>query len=121
MRKLMSVFVVAAFVAAAAAPAAMAAAKVHRISGKVTQVDATKKEVEVNAELKGGKWKKVTFSLTDASKIMAGKKEQQLSDLKAGDHVTVAYTVNGKVHEAQEITVHPATASSHGKKKMKKS
>ena len=121
MRKLMSVFVVAAFVAAAAAPAAMAAAKVHKISGKVTQVDATKKEVEVNAELKGGKWKKVTFSLTDTSKVVAGKKDVQLADLKAGDRVTVTYTVNGKVHEAQEISIHPAVASSHGKKKMKKS
>lgn len=119
MRKWMSVFVVAAFVVAAAAPAAMAAQRVHRIWGKVAQVDSAKKEVVVNAHLEKNKWKKVPFSVSDQSKIMSGHEKKALADLKAGDDVTVSYTVKGKVHEAQEILVHPHAAA-HKKKAMKK-
>lgn len=119
MRKWMSVFVVAAFMVAAAAPAAMAAARVHKVMGKVAQVNASKKEVVVNAKLKNGKWKKVPFSLSDQSKIVAGHEKRALSDLKAGDYVTVSYTLKGKTHEVQEISVHPQKAAAHAKDEKK--
>lgn len=118
MKRWMSVFVVAAFVVAAAAPAAMAAQRVHRIWGKVAQVESAKKEVVVNAHLKNNKWKKVSFSVSDQSKIMAGHEKKALSDLKKGEAVTVSYTVKGKAHAATEILVH-APAAAHPKKATK--
>ncbi len=88
------------------APAAAQQSKLEKFSGTVEKVDAAKKEVIV----KQGK-EEMTFSLGEKAKIMEGKKELALKDLKKGENVSVEYTKVGTKLTAESISVGPMRTS----------
>ncbi len=95
------------------APAAQQS-KLEKWSGTIEKVDSAKKEVF----LKQGK-EEMTFSLGEKAKIMEGKKELSLNDLKKGTNVSVEYKKEGNKLTAESITVSPmhvSQASKTGKK-----
>ncbi len=81
------------------APAAQQS-KLEKFSGTVEKIDASKKEVS----LKQGK-EEMTFSLGEKAKIMEGKKELSLNDLKKGMKASVEYTKEGNKLTAESINV----------------
>ncbi len=91
--------------AATPAPAAQQS-KLEKFSGMVEKVDSAKKEVFV----KQGK-EEMTFSLGEKAKIMEGKKELSLNDLKKGTNVSVEYTKEGTKLIAESISVGPMKTS----------
>jgi len=91
--------------AATPAPAAQQS-KLEKFSGTVEKVDSVKKEVFV----KQGK-EEMTFSLGEKAKIMEGKKELSLNDLKKGTNVSVEYTKEGTKLTAESISVGPMKTS----------
>lgn len=91
--------------AATPAPAAQQS-KLEKFSGMVEKVDSAKKEVFV----KQGK-EEMTFSLGEKAKIMEGKKELSLNDLKKGANVSVEYTKEGTKLIAESISVGPMKTS----------
>lgn len=91
--------------AATPAPAAQQS-KLEKFSGTVEKVDSAKKEVFV----KQGK-EEMTFSLGEKAKIMEGKKELSLNDLKKGTNVSVEYTKEGTKLIAESISVGPMKTS----------
>ncbi len=80
--------------------------KLEKFSGTVEKVDSAKKEVFV----KQGK-EEMTFSLGEKAKIMEGKKELSLKDLKKGTNVSVEYTKEGTKLIAESISVGPMKTS----------
>jgi len=80
--------------------------KLEKFSGTVEKVDSAKKEVSV----KQGK-EEMTFSLAEKAKIMEGKKEVSLNDLKKGTNVSVEYTKEGTKLTAESISVAPMKTS----------
>ncbi len=80
--------------------------KLEKFSGTVEKVDAAKKEVVV----KQGK-EEMTFSLGEKAKIMDGKKELSLNDLKKGANVSVEYAKEGTKLMAESISVGPMKTS----------
>jgi Cu/Ag efflux protein CusF len=91
----------------AATPAPVAQqSKLEKFSGTVEKVDSAKKEVFV----KQGK-EEMTFSLGEKAKIMEGKKELSLNDLKKGTNVSVEYTKEGTNLIAESISVGPMKTS----------
>ena len=91
----------------AATPApAVQQSKLEKFTGTVEKVDSAKKEVFV----KQGK-EEMTFSLGEKAKIMEGKKELSLNDLKKGTNVSVEYTKEGTKLIAQSISVGPMHTS----------
>jgi len=91
--------------AATPAPAAQQS-KLEKFSGTVEKVDSAKKEIFV----KQGK-EEMTFSLGEKAKIMEGKKELSLNDLKKGTNVSVEYTKEGTKLIAESISVSPMKTS----------
>jgi len=91
--------------AATPAPAAQQS-KLEKFSGTVEKVDSAKKEVFV----KQGK-EEMTFYLGEKAKIMEGKKELSLNDLKKGTNVSVEYTKEGNKLIAESISVGPMHTS----------
>ena len=87
------------------------AVKADRVRGVVTKVDEAAKEVIVK-----GKKGEMTFATNNDTKIMQGKKELNLSELKAKEHVTVSYMKEGGQMIAQSIHV----SSKHAAKKTMK-
>jgi Cu/Ag efflux protein CusF len=80
--------------------------KLEKFSGTVEKVDSAKKEVfvKINKE-------EMTFSLGEKAKIMEGKKELSLNDLKKGMNVSVEYTKEGNKLTAESINVSPKNVS----------
>ncbi len=91
--------------AATPAPAAQHS-KLEKFSGTVEKVDMAKKEVFVRQ----GK-EEMTFSLGEKAKIMEGKKELSLNDLKKGTKVSVEYTKEGTKLIAESLSVGPMHVS----------
>jgi len=99
--------------AATPAPAAQPT-KLEKFSGTVEKVDSANKEVS----LKQGK-EEMTFFLGEKAKIMEGKKELSLNDLKQGMNVSVEYTKEGTKLVAESITVGPMKVSQASKTEKK--
>ena len=74
--------------------------KLEKFSGVVEKVDETNKDVLVQFHKE-----KMTFSFGDHSKIMEGKKEMSLSDLKKGMWASVEYKKEGEKMMAESISV----------------
>ena len=95
----------------AAAPKAAKAAKSSPIMGSVVSVDAIANTIIVKVK-KG----EDTISVESGAKIMSGKKEIALGDIKADSKVTIACkTVDGK-KVASKITVSAAKVTKTTKK-----
>ncbi len=90
----------------AAQSAPSAPAKMEKFSGTVEKVDQAAKEIVV----KKGSDKK-TFSWSDQTKFMHGKKELSFSDLKKGEHVTVRYKMEGDKLTAEKVFVRMKTTA----------
>lgn len=97
------------------APAAPAAEKkevapakkevTKQVTGDVTAVDVIAKTLTVK-----GKKGDVVISVDDKTKIMAGKDTKTLTDIKAGDKVTVKYTEADGKNTAKSIDIKAAPA-----------
>jgi len=74
--------------------------KLEKFSGVVEKVDEASKDVLVQFHKE-----KMTFSMGDHSKIMEGKKEMSLSDLKKGMWASVEYKKEGEKLMAESISV----------------
>ena len=74
--------------------------KLEKFSGVVEKVDETNKDVLVQFHKE-----KMTFSFGDHSKIMEGKKEMSLSDLKKSMWASVEYKKEGDKLMAESISV----------------
>jgi len=77
-----------------------APAKMEKFSGTVEKVDDAAKEFVVK---KGNDEK--TFSWSDQTKFMQGKKELTSSDVKKGEHVSVRYKMEGSKLTAEKVFV----------------
>ena len=83
-----------------ATSAPSASAKMEKFSGTVEKVDDAAKEFVVK---KGNDEK--TFSWSDQTKFMQGKKELTSSDVKKGEHVSVRYKMEGSKLTAEKVFV----------------
>lgn len=99
--------------AATPAPAAQQS-KLEKFSGTVEKVDSAKKEVFVKMNKE-----EMTFTLGEKAKIMEGKKELSLNDLKKGTNVSVEYTKEGNKLIAESINVSPMNVSQASKTEKK--
>ena len=97
------------------APSAPAKAKMEKFSGAIEKIDHGAKEIVVK---KGSDEK--TFSLSDQTKFMQGKKELSFSDLKKGEHVSIRFKMEGDKLTAKKIFVSMKTAA-HKKAPAEKS
>ncbi len=84
----------------ATAPAAAQETKLEKFSGVIEKVDETTKDVVVQLHKE-----KMTFSMADHAKIMEGKKELSLTDLKKGMWASVGYKKEGEKLMAESISV----------------
>jgi len=95
-------------------PPAAQQSKLEKFSGTVEKVDSAKKEVFVKMNKE-----EMTFSLGEKAKIMDGKKELSLNDLKKGMNVSVEYTKEGNKLTAESINVGPMHVSQSSKTEKK--
>lgn len=83
-------------------------AQVTSVSGEIVSVDLVKSEVAVKQlkDVVTGTYTNTTFSVAPETKITKGDATLKLSDLKAGDKVTVKYAADvlGK-QKVESITV----------------
>ncbi len=81
-------------------PMASAPVKMEKFSGTVDRVDAARKEIVVKKDhdLK-------TFSWSDSTKFMEGKKNLAFADLKEGMNVTVQYKEEGGKLTAERVSM----------------
>ena len=88
-------------------------AMTHKVVGEVVSVDPTAKTLSIKETLKkGGEAKEMSFTLADNVKVMVHGKAGALTDLKAGDSVTVKHVMKDGKDTAEEIMVaKPKTAS----------
>jgi len=70
--------------------------QVTSVSGEVVSVDMVKSEVVVKQlkDVVAGTYENTTFVITPETKIIKSDTTLKLSDLKAGDKVTVKYTTD---------------------------
>ena len=68
-------------------------------TGVVKKVDAAGKKVTVMVT------RELTFTVTDATKIVQGDAAKALADIKEGDTVTVEYSFEGQDRVASKITL----------------
>jgi len=70
--------------------------KITSVSGEVVSVDLVKSEVVVRhlKDVATNIYENITFSVAPETKITKGDATLKLSDLKAGDKVTVKYTTD---------------------------
>ncbi len=88
----------------AAAPAATTQQPaLEKFSGVVEKVDTAKKDVLVKMNKE-----EMTFSLGEKAKIMEGKKELSLGDVKKGMNASVEYKKEGNKLVAESINITPA-------------
>ena len=93
--------------AAQSAPmSAPAKAKMEKFSGTLEKVDEAAKEIVVK---KGTDEK--TFSLSDRTEFMQGKKALSFGDLKKGEHVSVRYKMDGDKLTAEKVYVSMKTSA----------
>ena len=71
-------------------------AQVTSVSGEIVSVDLVKSEVAVKQlkDVVTSTYTNTTFSVASETKMTKGDATLKLSDLKAGDKVTVKYTTN---------------------------
>lgn len=91
---------------ATTSPPAAQQSKLEKFSGTVEKVDSAKKEVLVKMNKE-----EMTFALGEKAKIMEGKKELSLNDLKKGMDVSVEYSKAGNKSVAESINVSPKKVS----------
>jgi hypothetical protein len=72
--------------------AASSAGKTHSVSGEVVSVDAANNSFVIRETLKDKSNKEITIVCEPGTKIMMASKTATLSELAAGDHVTVSYS-----------------------------
>jgi Domain of unknown function (DUF5666) len=103
--------------APAPAPAPAKPAKAEKFSGTVDKVDEAAKTVVVK-----GKKDDKTFVIDAMTKIMKGKKEMAMADLKNGTTVSVEYKMDGDkmMATAVKITGAPKAAPKAKKEKAEK-
>jgi hypothetical protein len=82
------------------APAPVKEQKIEKFSGVIEKVEQPANEVVVQYHKD-----KLAFSVTDKSKIMEGKKELTLNDLKKGMWASVKYEKEGNKLLAQSLSV----------------
>lgn len=83
-----------------AAPAEAAKPAVKQVTGEVSAVDAKANTITVK-----GKKGDVTASLTEKTKVMAGKEAKTIADVKAGEKVTLKYFEEGGKNVAKKILI----------------
>ena len=64
----------------------------HSVSGEVVSVDAANNSFVIRETLKDKSNKEITIVCEAGTKIMMASKTATLSELAAGDHVTVSYS-----------------------------
>ena len=103
--------------APAPAPAPAKPAKAEKFSGTVDKMDEAAKTVVVK-----GKKDDKTFMIDAMTKIMKGKKEMAMADLKNGTTVSVEYKMDGDkmMATAVKITGAPKAAPKAKKEKAEK-
>ena len=103
--------------APAPAPAPAKPAKAEKFSGMVEKMDEAAKTVVVK-----GKKDDKTFMIDAMTKIMKGKKEMAMADLKNGTTVSVEYKMDGDkmMATAVKITGAPKAAPKAKKEKAEK-
>jgi hypothetical protein len=79
-------------------------AKVAIKTGIVKKVDADAKQVVVMVA------RELTFTVTDATKIVQGDEAKKITDIKVEAKVTVEYTRAGDTRTATKIVILPAKA-----------
>jgi len=82
-------------------------------SGKINEIDAAAKTINI------GKEKKRTIQITDATKIKKDGKTATLADAKVGDEVGGAYRDNGGKLEAMSLRIGPKPEGDTKEKKEK--
>ena len=86
------------------------AAESQTKTGTVKKVDAAARQIVVLVA------RELTFSVTDATKILYGDKDIKLADIEVGASVTVDYSKDGDTRAASKIVV----AKKEDKKEPKK-
>ena len=87
---------------AAAVPAAEeGGANAQTKTGTVKKVDAAAKQVVVMVT------REMTFTVTDATKIVQGDQPKKLTDIKVDAKVSVDYTREGDTRTAKKIVILP--------------
>ena len=125
MRKL-TILSLAALCVAAMATMAMANEKAtssgahhaggQKVMGEVTAIDAGAKTVSIKENVKGGTTKDMSFQIADNAKVQVHGKAGALSDIKAGDEVTIKHMMKDGKDMAEEIMVAPpAKSTTHTK------
>ncbi len=71
-------------------------------TGVVKKVDVDAKQIVVMVK------RELTFTVTDATKIVQGEEAKKLADIKVDAKVTVEYTRQGDTRTAVKITILPA-------------
>lgn len=79
-------------------------AKVLRITGEVKAVDAAAKTITIVKKVKD-KMVETVVTVDDKTAITLGKEKKTLADVKAGDKVTVKYTVVDKKNVAKSVAI----------------
>ena len=100
----LSVAVVLALGVAISAHSAEQAGKTQTKAGVVKKVDAEGKTITVMVA------RELTFTITDATKIVQEDAPKTLADIKEGATVSVEYTRTGDVRTAVKIVITPPTA-----------
>ena len=95
MKRTVGILLAAMFVLSCASVfAAGSAPKAHSVSGEVVSVDAANNSFVIRETLKDKSNKEITIVCEAGTKIMMASKAATLSELAAGDHVTVSYTAS---------------------------
>jgi Cu/Ag efflux protein CusF len=85
-------------------------AKSQTKTGVVRKVDADAKQIVVMVT------RELTFTVTDATKIMRGEAAAKLADIKVDDKVSVTYTRKEEARVAVTILILPKGEEHEGKK-----
>lgn len=96
-------------------PVSIERPKVKQITGEVTSVDTKAMTVTVVKKMRD-KVKEVVANVTDKTKIMMGKENKTLADLKVGDNVTMKYTESEGKNIAKSIAIKPVTQEKKSEK-----
>ena len=108
-----ALFVVSCVSVFAGSAPATGSSKPHstHVTGEVVSVDAANNSFVIRETLKDKSNKEITISLAPNAKIMLAGKTATISQLAAGDHVTVSYTpsADGKnmAHTVSIAKPHP--------------
>ncbi len=93
-----------------------AAEKAMQVTGDVKSIDVKAKTITI-AKKKGDKTVETVVTLGEKTKIMSGKDEKKLTDVKAGDKIRVKYTEADGKKIAKMVAIIPAVAMAPVEKK----